>query len=141
MAEARRELGAALWRLADLVRADERRRSFRAKAYRRAVWSLDDLSPDLSDPPETILSTPGIGAGVLRLIIEFEETGSLDLLDRLQQLYPTDVSTMRRLPRMTPSILRLLKGELGVETTEQLRGAIESGAVEALRGVGPGTAE
>ena len=141
MAEARSELGAALWRLADLVRADERRRSFRAKAYRRAVWSLDDLSPDLSDPPETILSTPGIGAGVLRLIIEFEETGSLDLLDRLEQLYPTDVSTMRRLPRMTPSILRLLKGELGVETTEQLRGAIESGGVEALRGVGPGTAE
>lgn len=141
MSEARQELGAALWRLADLVRADERRRSFRAKAYRRAVWSLDDLSPDLSDPPESILGTPGIGAGVLRLITEFEETGKLMLLDRLEEMYPADVATMRRLPRMTPSILRLLKGELGVETTEQLRGAIESGGVEALRGVGPGTAE
>ena len=63
MVESRQELGAALWRLADLVRADERRRSFRAKAYRRAVWSLDDLSPDLSDPAEAILATPGIGPG------------------------------------------------------------------------------
>jgi DNA polymerase (family 10) len=141
MGEPRQDLGAALWRLADLVRADERRRSFRAKAYRRAVWSLDDLAFDLSDPEEDILGTPGIGAGVLKLIVEFRDTGSLQLLDRLESLYPADVARIRRLPRMTPSILRLLKGEVGVETTADLHAAIESGAVEALRGVGPGTAE
>jgi DNA polymerase (family 10) len=141
MGEPRQDLGAALWRLADLVRADEKRRSFRAKAYRRAVWSLDDLSPDLADSDESILGTPGIGAGVLRLILEFRDTGSLQLLDRLEGQYPADVARIRRLPRMTPSILRLLKGELGVETTDDLVAAIDSGAVEALRGVGPGTAE
>ena len=130
-----------MWRLADLVRADERRRSFRAKAYRRAVWSLDELSPDLTDPAETILATPGIGSGVLGLITEYRETGSLGLLDRLEAAYPTDVNAMRRLPRMTPSILKLLKGELGVETTDDLARAIDTGDVEALRGVGPGTAE
>jgi DNA polymerase (family 10) len=42
---------------------------------------------------------------------------------------------------MTPSILRLLKGELGVETVDDLSRAIESGDIEALRGVGPGTAD
>jgi DNA polymerase (family 10) len=141
MGEPRQELGAALWRLADLVRADERRRSFRAKAYRGAVWSLDELSPGLNDPPESILATPGIGTGVLGLITEFRDTGSLAALDRLEEAYPADVTTMRRLPRMTPSILRLLKGELGVETVADLARAIESGGVEALRGVGPGTAE
>jgi DNA polymerase (family 10) len=141
MGEPRQDLGAALWRLADLVRADEKRRSFRAKAYRRAVWSLDDLSPDLSDSEERILGTPGIGAGVLKLIVEFRETGSLQLLDRLESLYPADVARIRRLPRMAPSILRLLRGELGVETTADLRAAIDSGAVETLKGVGPGTAE
>jgi DNA polymerase (family 10) len=141
MGEPRQELGAALWRLADLVRADERRRSFRAKAYRRAVWSLDDLSPDLSDQPDSMLATPGIGTGVLGLITEYRDTGSLSLLDRLEEAYPADVTTMRRLPRMTPTILRLLKGELGVETVDDLARAIDSGDVEALRGVGPGTAE
>jgi DNA polymerase (family 10) len=141
MGEPRQDLGAALWRLADLVRADERRRSFRAKAYRRAVWSLDDLSPDLSDPPESILATPGIGTGVLGLITEFRDTGALAVLDRLEGAYPAEVATMRRLPRMTPSILRLLKGELGVGTVDDLARAIETGDVEALRGVGPGTAD
>lgn len=137
----RQDLGAALWRLSDLVRADERSRSFRAKAYRRAVWALDDLAPDLSDPPEAMLTVPGIGSGVLRLIEEFRSHGRLELLDRLEALYPEDASRLRRLPRMTPALLRSLKGELGVERVTDLMGAVESGGVEALRGVGPTTAE
>lgn len=137
----RQDLGEALWRLSDMVRADERSRSFRAKAYRRAVWSLDDLAPDLSDPAEKALSIPGIGAGVLRLIEEFRESGQLDLLARLETAYPRGVSRMRRLPRMTPTILRSLKGELGVDNSADLIAAIEAGGVEALRGVGPATAE
>jgi len=137
----RQELGEALWRLSDLVRAGERRRSFRAKAYRRAVWSLDDLAPDLSDPPERALSIPGIGTGVLRLIEEFRENGTLELLERLKQLYPAESARIRRLPRMTPAILRALKGELGIDTTADLVAAIEAGGVEALRGVGPASAE
>lgn len=141
MSSPRQDLGEALWRLSDVVRADERSRSFRAKAYRRAVWSLDDLAPDLSDPAEKALSIPGIGAGVLRLLEEFRESGQLELLARLETAYPRDVSRMRRLPRMTPTILRSLKGELGVDTSADLIAAIDAGGVEALRGVGPATAE
>ena len=137
----RQDLGEALWRLSDLVRADERTRSFRAKAYRRAVWSLDDLAPDLSDPPEKTLSISGIGTGVLRLIEEFRGSGRLELLERLEQVYPAESAKIRRLPRMTPVILRSLKGELGVDTSADLLSAIEAGGVEALRGVGPATAE
>ena len=137
----RQDLGEALWRLSDLVRADERSRSFRAKAYRRAVWSLDDLAPDLSDSSEQALSVPGIGAGVLRLIEEFRDTGRLDLLARPKGPIPAKSRKMRRLPRMTPTILRSLKGELGVDTSADLIAAIEAGGVEALRGVGPATAE
>jgi DNA polymerase (family X) len=141
MTSPRQDLGAALWRLSDLVRADERSRSFRAKAYRRAVWSLDDLNPDMSNPPEEVLSIPGIGEGVLRLIEEFRSGGHLEALDRLERLYPVDVARMRRLPRMTPAILRSLKGELGIETASDLVAAVEAGGVEALKGVGPATAE
>ncbi|HEX6148118.1 MAG TPA: hypothetical protein VF083_15185, partial [Acidimicrobiia bacterium] len=141
MSSPRQTLGAALWRLADLVRADEGRRSFRAKAYLRAVWSLDDLSPDLTDPAETMLAVPGIGPGVLKLIEEHREAGAIAALERLDRQYPRDVAVLRRLPRMTPALLQSLKGELGVDERNDLIAAVESGAVESLRGVGSATAE
>jgi len=105
------------------------------------VWSLDDLAPDLSDPSEKALTIPGIGAGVLRLMEEFRERGRLELLERLERVYPAESAKIRRLPRMTPTILRSLKGELGVDTSADLIAAIEAGGVEVLRGVGPATAE
>lgn len=105
------------------------------------MWSLDELTPDLSDPQERALSVPGIGAGVLRVIEEFRADGRIELLDQLGALYPAHVARIRRLSRMTPAILRSLKGELGVETVGDLVAAVETGGVEALRGVGPATAE
>ncbi|MGH8916701.1 MAG: PHP domain-containing protein, partial [Acidimicrobiia bacterium] len=141
MSTRRQELGRALWRLADRVQVDERSRSFRAKAYRRAVWSLDDLSPHLDDPPAQVLGTPGIGPGVLKLIEEFRSEGRLEALDRLSDRYPEAVAKMRRLPRMTAAILRSLKQELGVDEVSDLLAVIESGGVETLRGVGLPTAE
>jgi DNA polymerase (family 10) len=141
MISPRQALGAALWRLSDLVRADERSRSFRAKAYRKAVWSLDDLPSDLAGPAEDILAVPGIGSGVLRLIDEFRSSSEIAVLERLENLYPRDVARLRKLPRMTPALLRALKMELGVDRAADLVAAVESGAVETLKGVGPTTAE
>ncbi len=140
MSDVRRRLGSALWRLSDLVRADEGRRSFRAKAYRNAVWSLDDLSPDLSEPREVMTRIPGIGAGVARVVEEYRDTGRVAALDRLAGVYPADVDRLRRLPRMTPAMLRLIKLELGVERLEDLVEVIDSGEIEEVRGVGPAIA-
>lgn len=137
----RQSLGAALWRLSDLVRADEGRRSFRAKAYRTAVWSLDAIPADLAGPAEAMLSVPGIGPGVVKLIEEFRANGEIALLERLGAQYPHKVARLRRLPRMTPAMLRALKGELGVDRPDDLIAAVDSGAVETLKGVGPTTAE
>lgn len=132
-----RELGGLLWRLADLVQAAESRRSFRAKAYRRAVWALDDL-PRLAAGDDELLSVPGIGPGVAALIKEYRSTGELKQLIPLEQAYPLDTPRLRRLPRMTPTILRSLK-LVGVERVDDLRSAIDSGAAATMRGVGPQT--
>ena len=93
-------------------------------------------SPPICPTHPSRRSVPGIGAGVLRLIEEFRDTGRLDLLARSETTYPREVSKMRRLPRMTPIILRSLKGELGVDTSADLIAAIEAGGVEALRVLG-----
>lgn len=63
----RRGLARLLWRLADLVQAAERRRSFRAKAYRSAVWALDGVA-DLDADDEELMSIPGVGPGVTAII-------------------------------------------------------------------------
>lgn len=136
----RRELAGLLWRLADLVQAAERRRSFRAKAYRRAVWSLDDLPPDLDVGRDDLLATPGIGPGVASLIDEYRSTGQISQLIPLEEAYPSDSAALRRLPRMTPAILRQLHLGLGVDDSSDLLAAIESGAIATVRGLGPATA-
>lgn len=105
------------------------------------MWSLDELPSDLAGPAEDILAVPGIGSGVLRLIDEFRSSGEIAVLDRLENLYPRDVARLRKLPRMTPALLRSLKGELGVDRAGDLIAAVDSGAVETLKGVGPTTAE
>jgi DNA polymerase (family 10) len=137
----RRGLAGSLWRLADLVQAHEGRRSFRAKAYRKVVWSLDELSVDLSDVAETMLRVKGIGPGVVRLIDEYRSTGRLVELDRLAALYPAQAGTLRRLPRMTPAMLRQLKADLGVDTEADIYAAIDVGEIDSIRGLGPATAE
>jgi len=136
----RRGFARLLWRLADLVRVAETRRSFRAKAYRRAIWSLDDL-PGLDVAEEVILATPGIGPGVTALIREFRESGQLRQLAPLEANYPSEAVLLRRLPRMSPRTLRDLKAELGVETVVDLAVAIESEAAATVRGVGLQTLE
>jgi len=127
-----------LWRLADLVQVAETRRSFRAKAYRAAVWALDDL-PSLDAPDEIVLGISGIGQGVNALIGEYRESGYLNQLIPLEQAYPAEAARLRRLPRMTPRILRDLKAELGVDTRSDLVGAAESGVALSVRGVGAQT--
>lgn len=139
-ASVKQAFAAHLWQLADLVHAADRRCSFRARAYKRAVWSLDKLSPDLDDPVDDIMAVPGIGAGVASLIEQFRRTGQLTELEQLRSLYPSDARRIARLPRMTPVRQQFLKDELGIERIEELLQAIEDSKAAKVPGVGEMTA-
>lgn len=139
MANPRQQFSRRLWNLAELEAASSPRRSFRSRACRQAVWSLDDLQPDLADPVEAMLAVPGIGEGVAGLIAEFRKTGTISRLDRLGEEFPADAALLRRLPRMRPVMLGQLKSHLGVDTVADLLAALASGAAETVPGVGPAT--
>lgn len=126
-----------LWRLADLVQAAEPRRSFRAKAYRRAIWALDALSGVDADDEE-LMATAGIGPGVTALFNEYRSSGGINQLVPLEEAYPKDAARLRRLPRTSPRMLRDMKA-VGIETTADLRQAVSSGAAETIRGAGQHT--
>ena len=126
--------------MADLEQASSRGRSFRARAYRRAIWSLDDLSPELRESPEEILAVSGIGAGILGLLAEFRANGDLEGVVAREQRLPLQAWALSRLPRMTPRRLQALKADLEVETVADLRRKILQGEAQALPGVGPQTA-
>lgn len=134
---ARRDFGAKLWRLGDLTRATESR-SFRAKAYRNAVWALDNVSPDLDQEDAALLAVPGVGPGIVSLIREFCREGTIERLEVLESELPVETPVLRRLPRMNPRILREMKA-LGIESRADLRIAIQSDLAASLPGVGPAT--
>lgn len=135
----RRTLARHLYRLSEMVRAAETRRSFRSKAFNRAVWSLDDLPSSLEVNREDMLAVPGIGPGVAALIEEFRETGEIEELARLESELPAEAGRLRRLPRMNPRILRELNAR-GVDSRNDLLVAIESGILgDSITGVGPAT--
>lgn len=139
MDDRRRRLARALWDLADLEAAASARRSFRSSAYREAVWSLDGLAPDLSDPPERMLSLPAIGKGLVAIIEEFRATGEVTRLKALRAVLPVEAATLRLLPRMNPTKLRWLKAELRVDSVGDLRAVLDMGEVADMPGVGPAT--
>lgn len=136
----RRQFGRKLWLLADLVQAADRRRSFRARAFHSAVWSLDELPADLDAGPEEMSKVKGIGPGVARLIAEFRDTGTLAELEHLAAHFPLESARLARLPRMNPTRLQALKA-LGVDTTADLLGALDAGATSTIEGIGPATTD
>lgn len=136
--EPRKRLAAALWLLADLEQAASARKSFRARAYREAVWSLDDLSPGLSDTAAEMTEVSGIGVGIANLVIEFRDTGRIDRLDRLKVSFPRQSRALLRLPRMSTRSLRRLKDEFGVDELSDLARLIDQGGL-VMPGVGPRT--
>lgn len=133
-------LGEQLWLLADLEQANSQRRSFASRAYRKAVWALDQLPPELTADREALLGVPGIGKTIADLVIEFLETGEIPRLERLLRVLPREAARFSRLPRMTPTRLRALKADFAVETVSDFRRVLDEGEVQDLPGVGENTA-
>ncbi|MFN2486958.1 MAG: PHP domain-containing protein [Acidimicrobiia bacterium] len=139
MSSPKQAFASRLWLLADLEQANNTRRSFASRAYRDAVWALDHLRPELTADRSELLSIPRIGPTIADMITEFLESGELRRLKRLLETLPIDSARLSRLPRMTPPRLKSLKGEMGVETLDDLAAALAGG--QRLAGVGDATAQ
>ncbi len=110
--------------------------SFKISAYRRAANVLEQDDRSL-EQLEDVTKLKGIGKGTASVIIELIETGRSELLEDLKASIPEGLIPMLKLPGLGGKKLAKLYQELGVTRLEDLKDALQNGAVQKLEGFGP----
>ena len=116
---------------------DQNPQSFRARAYDRAVRRLRDSDEDLAALSEAaLLRRDGIGKAIAGKMREFFDTGRIAKLETLRERFPPAVQQLAQIPGIGPKTLARLRAELGIESIEALRAAVEQGALRNVAGLG-----
>lgn len=118
--------------LLDILGEDE----FRARAYRGAARSLEDLE----DETPALLGRefagiPRVGKGIAAELTEFARTGSFAPLDAAAAQLPPGLLELLEVRGLGPKKIRALWLS-GIDSLERLRGAGESGELAAQKGFG-----
>lgn len=118
---------------------------FRVRAYRNAARMVGDLSESLSailsDPERSLTELPGIGEDLAKKIVVICETHTLPQLEELRQQVPRGVVDMLRIPGLGPKKAAILQHELNITSLDDLKAAVETGAVAKLKGFGEKTSQ
>ena len=126
---------------ADLLDLAEANR-FRIRAYRNAARTLNQLSrpvADMVEAGEDLSELPDIGDDLAGKIEEIVETGSLEMLEELEQEIDPALAELTRIPGLGPERVRTLHEALGVTTREELKTAAQEGRVREVEGFGEKT--
>ncbi|MBI3859082.1 MAG: DNA polymerase/3'-5' exonuclease PolX [Thaumarchaeota archaeon] len=125
------EVAELLDRLGDLVEANGEDR-FKVIAYHRAATSVRNLEEDVE-----MLWREGkleeikyVGSGIAKKIDEFLQTGKLGLKERLENEVPPGVPTLMKVQGVGPRTAYRLSHELGINTVDGLKEALEKGRLD-----------
>jgi DNA polymerase (family X) len=110
---------------------------FKTVAYHRAADAIGRSPVDLVAAYRAGLRppVPGVGAAISDKIAELATTGHLAFYDRLATEVPPGLVELLRIPGLGPKTVRLIYGELGIDSMEDLRRAAEAGTLHSLRGL------
>ncbi|MFG0307461.1 MAG: DNA polymerase/3'-5' exonuclease PolX, partial [Phycisphaerales bacterium JB040] len=117
---------------------------FRVNAHQKAARVIKDHPTDLStlaDDEKALTEIDGIGKGMAEKIREFAEEECLAEHDELRSKVPAGLLMLLRVPGLGPKKIKLMWEELGVESVEDLRRALDDGSVAGLKGMGAKTVE
>ncbi|HLF69602.1 MAG TPA: helix-hairpin-helix domain-containing protein, partial [Actinomycetota bacterium] len=135
------EIASAFHELADLLElaGDER---FKILAYRRAAEEINALATDAGAMTQKELQAlRGIGKATAAKVVELITTGRIAKLEEARAAIPAGVREMMDLPGLGPRKAMALHTELGIDSLEDLRRAVESQSLRAVPGFGPRTEE
>ncbi len=115
---------------------------FRVRAYRNAARTVGQLSrpvADLVEEGKDLSELPDIGEDLAGKIEEIVETGTLPLLEELEQEIDPALAELMGVPGLGPERVRTLHKELGVTSREELKEAAEAGHIREVKGFGEKT--
>jgi DNA polymerase (family 10) len=132
------QIAAALDELGDLYELDGAI-IHRIVAYRNAAKAVREAPESISALARQGRATqlPGIGATIQEKVLALADTGQIPALEKLRAKFPAGLVAMTHLPGLGPRRARRLYDELGIDSLEALRQALEDQQIRTLKGFGP----
>ena len=131
------EIARILDEVADMLEVSEDN-FFRVRAYRNAARMVHDHPHPLAQMDDQQLrELPGIGADLAAKLASLINTGDFELHRELIQKISPGLIELLRLPNLGPKRVRLLSERLRIRDVNDLKNAIEAGALRTVRGFGP----
>lgn len=133
------EIAAILTEMADLLEIQGETNPFRIRAYRNAVYTVQE-SPDpirkIVEEGADLTELPAIGKDMASHITELVTTGRLSILDEIAREVPRSLVQLTLLPGVGPKKVRKLWDELDITTIDDLAKAAAAGRIAELDGFG-----
>jgi DNA polymerase (family 10) len=136
------EIAAFLREMAILLEIKGGVNPFRIRAYRNAVYTVEDHATPLRTLVEEgadLTDLPSVGTEMASHITELVTTGQLSPLLELAEEIPRSLVALTRLPGVGPKKARKLWDELDITTIDDLEAAAAAGKVAELEGFGEKT--
>ena len=130
------EVAELLDRLGELVEANGEDR-FKVIAYHRAATSIRNMDDDVEQlwKEDKLQEIQYVGEGIAKKIDEYLRTGKLQLLERMAEKTPPGVPLLMKVQGIGPRTAFHLSHDLGIASVEELKKALESGALDSEFGV------
>jgi DNA polymerase (family X) len=111
---------------------------FHVRAYRNAARAILDYPGNFSKLTlKQMEEVPDIGKSISSKLDTLIKTGELALHQELRKKVPPGMMDVMKLPALGPKRVKQLHDELGIKSLDDLKNAIESGAIRTIRGFGP----
>ncbi len=116
---------------------------YKSVAYRRVADAVERYPDDVAAlfrrgvPPKL----SGAGPALTAKLAELAATGGLEYHQRLRAQVPDGLLDMLRISGVGPRTVKLLHGELGIDSIEALRAAAELGSLRNIKGLSAKTEE
>jgi DNA polymerase (family X) len=131
------QIAAAFEELADLYELDGAVQ-YRVIAYRNAARTVRDSAVSVAALAREgkVTQLPNIGKTLEEKLLALDETGDIPAAVKLRAKIPVGLVSVMHLPGFGPKRARRLYDEIGVDSLDALRAAVEEGKLRELRGFG-----